>query len=231
MTRSHLLDDWAESSALLVQDYDLTGMLVRIVAQSTDGLEAVAGGLLVTNTHGDLELLSATSHRAGDLETYQTISGVGPCVDCVERGLAVGYTQQEAADLWPNVGELMSAAGYGYVLATPLRWRGATLGGLNLFFTTNPADLAATQEHAQAYSDLLTLFIVNSDPVSAETARERIEAALAGRVVIEQAKGVIAELQDLSASDAYQWLSDEARLTNRPLTELARSVVEAAQSS
>jgi hypothetical protein len=117
------------------------------------------------------------------------------------------------------------------VQANPLKWRGATLGGLNLFFRTNPTDRPATQQHAQAYSDLLTLFIVNSDPVSAETARERIEAALAGRVVIEQAKGVIAELQGLSASDAYQWLVEEARLTDRPITELASNVVEAAQNS
>lgn len=231
MTRTDLLDDWAESSALLVQDYDLTGMLVRVIAQSTEGLEAVAGGLLVTNLRGELELLSATLHRAGDLETYQAISGVGPCVECVSRGSAVAYTQLEAADLWPNVGQLMRDAGYGYVLATPLRWRGDMLGGLNLFFAESPTDVPRAKQGAQAYSDILTLFIVNSRPMSPDTARERIEAALAGRVVIEQAKGVIAELQGLSASDAYQWLLDEARLTDQPITQLARTVVEAAQES
>jgi hypothetical protein len=231
MTRTHVLDDWAESSALLVQDYDLTGMLVKVIAQSKDGLEAMAGGLLVTNLHGDLELLSATSHRAGDLETYQAISGVGPCVECIERGGAVDYTRAGAADQWPNVGQLMSDAGYGHVLATPLRWRGDMLGGLNLFFEKTPTDLPAARQQAQAYSDILTLFIVNSRPMSSETARERIEAALAGRVVIEQAKGVIAELQGLSASDAYQWLLDEARLTQRSITDLAHQVVEAAQEA
>lgn len=89
MTRTRTLDDLAGSSAALVQDYDLTTMLVRTIMDATRSLGAAAGGLLVTNSRGELELLSATSHEATLLETYQAITGEGPCRECMERQEAV----------------------------------------------------------------------------------------------------------------------------------------------
>lgn len=229
MTRSDFIANLAGSSAALVQDYDLTGMLVRTIAEATEALDADAGGLLVTNRSGELELLSATSHAAVALETYQAFSGEGPCQECVDRQAGVGYTRAEVAERWPTVADLMATAGYEYVHSTPLRWRGDVLGGLNLFWAGPVRDLAVVVTEAQVYSDLLTLFIVNSDPVSPAQARERVELALEARTVIEQAKGVLAEQEDLEMAAAYLRLRQLESGSGRSLTEVARSVVAAAQ--
>lgn len=230
MTRSHSLDTLAGSSAGMVQEYDLTGMLVQTVVSATAFVEAEAGGLLVAHVHGQLELLSATSHGAAELETYQALSGEGPCVECVRREEPARFSLAEVAAQWPPIAELMAGSGFGQVLATPLRWRGSVLGGLNHFWAEPPDDWQETERGAQVYSDLLTLLLVNSRPMSPDTARDRIEAALEERALIEQAKGVLAEQEGLDMAAAYQRLRDLMGEHGMSLTRVAVDVVAGAHS-
>jgi hypothetical protein len=229
MTRSHSLDVFSGSSAALVQDYDLAGSLVRVLVQATDSLGADAGGLLVRNPRGRLELLSATSHEAAELETYQAISDEGPCEECVSRQESVALGRAEVAARWPGVGRLMASAGYNWVLATPLRWRGTALGGLNLFWSLTPEEPDELIRDAQVICDLLTLYIVNAEPVSPDSLRARLGTALEGRALIEQAKGVLAEQQGVDMGEAYRKLLDLSDELGQPLTEVARSLIDAAQ--
>ncbi|MFC5731410.1 MULTISPECIES: ANTAR domain-containing protein [Nocardioides] len=229
MTRTPSHDSFAGSSAALVQDYDLTGRLVQTVSEAADHLGAAAAGLLVTNRAGELELLSATSHVAAALETYQALSGEGPCQECMRQEASVSFGLAEVTERWRPLAELMEAAGYTDIIAAPLRWRGTTLGGLNLFWTGLPGEVRELEVEAQVYGDILTLFIINSDPVSPGAARERLENALAGRAVIEQAKGVLAEQRALDLGDAYRQLLELEKETGQPLTEVARSLIRAAQ--
>lgn len=228
MTRTNSLHVMAESSAALVDDYDLTGMLARVTREAGSALGADAAGLLVTNTRAELELLSATSHRAAELEIYQALNGVGPCQECMRLQAVSGFDLEDVAARWPALEELMATRGFRFVLAAPLRWRGEMLGGLNLFFADQSGASEDVQRDAQIYGDLLTLFIVNSRPMDVESARERVEAALAGRVVIEQAKGVLVEREELDPAAAYERLLNEARERGEALTEVARTVVEQA---
>src|SRR5436190_1013552 len=193
MNHSEFLATFASSSAALLQDYDLTGMLVQTIAEATAAVGADSAGLLVTNGNGDLELLSATSHAAVALEIYQAFSGEGPCQECVADLAAVVATRAEVRSRWPAVAHLMDAAGYDQVVAIPLLWRGTALGGLNLFWADRVQDLERVRVEAQAFANVLTLFIVNADPISPVAARQRIQAVLEERAVIEQAKGVLAE--------------------------------------
>jgi hypothetical protein len=64
MMRADALHRLADVAAVLVEETDLAGALVRIVAEATAAAGADAGGLLVLNSADELELLSATSHRA-----------------------------------------------------------------------------------------------------------------------------------------------------------------------
>ena len=224
MTRTQSMELLASSSAALVEDYDLTGMMIRALSQATGFVDADAGGLLVS-ARGQLELLAATSHAVAELETYQAMSGEGPCVECVHVGKAAGYDLAGVAERWPPIADLMRSIGFSHVVATPLRWRGAVLGGLNLFWATPPGNLDETQRDAQIYSSILTLFLVNSRPMGPDGARERVEAALEGRALIEQAKGVLSEQDAIDMADAYEHLLDEARRREMPLTRVALEVI------
>jgi AmiR/NasT family two-component response regulator len=58
-----------------------------------------------------------------------------------------------------------------------------------------------------------------------ETVAEQLQAALNSRVVIEQAKGKLAERLGVSMDRAFTMLRDYARTTNQHLTDVARDFV------
>jgi len=229
MTDSFSMKALAESSAALVQDYDLAGAMVRVLVEATDALRADAGGLLVANADAGLELLSATSHEAAELETYQAFSREGPCAECVQTQEGLGLGLEAVESRWPDVARLMESAGFHWVLATPLRWRGTALGGLNLFFARAPDDEPGRAREAQVFSDILTLFIVNAQPIRPAMLRLRVELALTGRAVIEQAKGVLAEQEGLDMGAPYRRLLERQDRTGDRLTDVARSLIREAQ--
>lgn len=228
MPRTDFLTLLAESSAALLQDYDLAGMLIQSIDEAVAVTGAADGGLLVVTTSGELELLSATSHSATALETYQAFSGEGPCRACMEAQVPLGFSRAEAGLRWPTVGMLMASLDYEFVLAAPLRWRGSTLGGLNLFWTASPADDAATKAEAQVFADLQALFIINSEPITPDAARQRVAAALQARGIVEQAKGVLSEVEGIDLAEAYVRLLQIARDFGRNLTDAAQDVVRTA---
>ena len=55
---------------------------------------------------------------------------------------------------------------------------------------------------------------------------EQLQAALRSRVVIEQAKGMLAEHLSMTVDEAFRLLNTYARDHNRRLTEVARDVVD-----
>ena len=176
------------------------------------------------------ELLSATSHRAADLEAWQVGAGFGPCVACMEEVSTVSATAVEAAEVWPEFAEQMTTAGYRHVLATPLRWQGAALGGLNLFWHEElSTDAGTSLTVAQAFADALTLGVLAVRPVSVQEARTRLDDALRGRVVIERAKGVLAHEHQLSMEAAFERLLEISEERAEPLGRTALQVVKRAQ--
>jgi hypothetical protein len=228
MATNELLNRLAGLSATLVDTYDVTGVLVRLVADGRDAVGATSAGLLVLNRHEQLETLTATSHRAADLEAYQAASGEGPCSACMDQQSPVALDVDEASRRWPEFGALMQSAGYDHILATPLRWHGTSLGGLNLFF----ADAGRLDDDqvafGQVYADALTLTLVHARPLPVDALRERLEQALQGRVVIEQAKGVLAQTEDLTMEDAFDRLLTLAEERSQSLTQVAQALVDGA---
>jgi AmiR/NasT family two-component response regulator len=73
------------------------------------------------------------------------------------------------------------------------------------------------------------LVIVQTSSLSTSELDERIRAALAGRTVIEQAKGVLAEQTGVDMAEAYRLLVQRARANQVSLTDAAVSIIQQAQ--
>jgi len=93
-----------------------------------------------------------------------------------------------------------------------------------------PFDEMAEREAIVAFTELVALLILNAMEA---TERGRLAAELQGaldsRVVIEQAKGVLVGRHGLTTRQAFERLRRQARDQRRPLTEVARGVVSAAE--
>ena len=144
------------------------------------------------------------------------MSKAGRCGDRLSSG----------SQRWPRFAAKAGSAGYETVHALPLRWRNATIGALNLFWT-RPADVLDDDLRvAQALADVSTIAILQERVTrDRETLATQLQAALNSRIIIEQAKGVLAERDNLEMRAAFERLRHAARSSNRRLADIASDVV------
>ena len=217
---------FADAASALVKSSDVTDTLSRLLRDCCALLDAEALGVLVEAPDGNLELLSASSHKTAALEVFQIQHEHGPCIDTIATGqpvVAVGA--QEVAGAWPDVGTRILDAGFHAVHAFPMRCNGRIIGGLNLFH----ADARMLDDEqtmlGQAFADVATLVIVQSTDLSTGQITARVKQALDGRTVIEQAKGVVAHVHGLGMAEAYDFLLRLADEDGADLTSIARNTL------
>jgi GAF domain-containing protein len=220
----------ADAASALTGDDDVTDMLARLLDDARDVLGAQAVGLLLLTRGDDLELLSATSHRAAELESFQIQHDSGPCVDAIRAGTTLSVTDpREIVARWPEVGPAIIAAGYSAVQAYPLRWHGRTLGAMNVFRDDAGPQDASAAATGQAFANIATIVIVQPTRLTPQQVTERIQQALEARTIIEQAKGVLAYTEDLDMSAAYDLLRALAAERQASLTATAADVIAGAR--
>jgi GAF domain-containing protein len=216
----------ADATAALTSGRDVTDVLDRLVRDSADVLGAQAVGLLVLAAGGDLELLTATSHQVAEIEIFQIQQDTGPCVEAIRSGAPISSDRHDDLEVrWPRIGAAIISAGYQAVHAYPLRWRGRTLGALNVFHASGTPAGADAGLLGQALADIATAVIVQSADLSAEQITERIQQALQARTVIEQAKGVLAYTRNLDTAAAYDLLRRLADDHDATITDIATGII------
>jgi transcriptional regulator with GAF, ATPase, and Fis domain len=221
---------FVDAAAAIVQQDDVAGTLARLLENCADLTSAAAIGMLVRNSQGSLEILSATSHQAVELELYQLQHDAGPCVEAALNGTVASATSDsDITARWGKVGEAIVAAGFHALHAVPLRWHGRLIGAMNAFHTDPASVNDETQQLTQAFADIATLVIVQSTTLTSSELDERVRTALAGRTVIEQAKGVLAETTGADMATAYQHLVRHATENHTSLTDAATHIIQQAQ--
>jgi GAF domain-containing protein len=211
----------------LVDDYDVVEMLDRLVQACVRLLEVTAAGLLLDDQRGHLALIASSSEETRLLEIFQLQNNQGPCLDCVRtRSIVASGDLATDVNRWPAFVPEALAAGFRSVTAVPLRLRDVTIGGLNMFSDT-PAPLAESDQRlAQALADVATIGILQQRAAHRTSVlAEQLQQALNSRVLIEQAKGVVAERNNISMDVAFQMLRQQARQHNLKLSEVAAAIV------
>ena len=214
----------------LVGGADVTELLDRLTTDCARLLDVAAAGLLLADGRGALHVIAASSQDASDLEGFQAQRSQGPCHDCYQDGRPVLVADVAAhGDRWPGFVPVALKHGVRSVHAVPLRLRDQVLGALGLFGAA-PGELNARDLRlAQALADVATVSIVQDRVASDRDAvNEQLETALETRVVLEQAKGLLAHSGGLAMPDAYAVLVRYARDHNIKLGHLARALVERA---
>jgi len=212
----------------LVDEYDIIELLDRLVSYSVALLAADAAGIMLGDARRELRVVAASSDDAEVMELLQLQADEGPCMQCFHTAAPVSVADLgEAADRWPGFVAAVSDRGaFRSVHALPLRLRGEAIGALNLFHHAPGALPAADLALGQALADVATIGILQERAIRrGEVVNEQLQTALNSRVIIEQAKGVLAQHSGLTMDTAFDRLRSYARNRNLRLSEVARQVV------
>jgi GAF domain-containing protein len=226
-----LSETFVELTDTMVDDFDVIDFLQVLTDRSAQLLDVSAAGLLLADPRGELRMVAASSEAARLLELLQVQVDQGPCLECFRSGQAVTATDLTTDRRWPRFAAAAAEAGFSAVQALPMRLRDQVIGALNLFRAA-PGDFDPTNVRVgQALADVATIGLLHERNMRhRDTLNEQLQAALNSRVVIEQAKGKLAERLGLDMDQAFGVLRDDARARNLRLSELARGFIDGTQA-
>jgi GAF domain-containing protein len=223
-----LFQTFARLADTLVDDYDVVELLQVLVDTCRDALEMTAAGILLADSRGELDVVASTSDDRSFLELMQLGSDDGPCVECYRTGRRI--TVPDLADSalpWQLFRASALRQGFRALDALPLRLRDTSIGTLSLL-RSSPGE-APTEDivAAQAFADVATIGILHEKAIrESSILSEQLQGALNSRIVIEQAKGVVAHTRGVPIDEAFTLLREYARAHQMRLGVLAAQVVE-----
>jgi ANTAR domain/GAF domain len=219
---------FVELADTLVADFDLIDFMSVLVERCAELLDSAEVGLALAAARGELRVMASSSERMRALELIEFQNDEGPCRDCLLDGQQVlNHRLDDSEGRWPRFAPQARAAGFQMVHAFPMRLRNDVIGAMNIFSTSvrelSPEDVNLTQ----ALADAGTIGILQERAIKHGTdLASQLQGALNSRVVIEQAKGIVAERRQVDMDDAFALLRSYARSNRTQLSDVARSIID-----
>jgi GAF domain-containing protein len=215
-----------ELADTLVLGFDGIDFLHTLTERCVQLLDVDAAGILLVDQRGILNLVAASTEQTRLLELFQLQNEEGPCLDCYRSGQSVACVDLAAApQRWPQFATAAREQGFAAVQAVPMRLREQVLGALNLFRCSASAIPAQATEVAQSFANVATISILQIRALRhSEMVTEQLQTALNSRLLIEQAKGILAERRQISLTEAFALMRTYARSHNRLLSQVARAI-------
>ena len=222
-----LLRTFANLADTLVEGYDVVELLQLLVDSCQQFLDTTAAAILLADADGELDVIASTSEASRLVELIQIGAESGPCVESFTTGMFVSLPDiSQSPERWSRFRDGAIAQGFASVHAFPLRLRETRIGTLNLLRDTvgdlDPDDQAA----AQAFADVATIGILHERSIrESHILAEQLEHALQSRVVIEQAKGVVAYTRGVPIEEAFSLIRAYARANRVGISQVAAMLV------
>ena len=228
ISAERLASIFVEVSDTLVEEFDLIEFMHMLTHRTADLTGAAAVGLLLADKDGRLEFMAGSDENVKLLELFQLQSREGPCLEAYRsRRPVINVNLDEAASRWPRFAPRATAAGFQSVHAFPLRLRSETIGALNVFGAALGGDFQASDiPIVQALADVAAIGLLQERAIRrGELLTEQLQGALNSRIVIEQAKGAIAQIHQISIDEAFTRIRVYARSNHKKLTDVAHAVL------
>ena len=223
-----LLETFVTLADTLVDHYDIIDFLQTLAERCVDLVDVSAAGIMLADTKGELRHAASSNEHMRFVELIELQLEEGPCFDAFRTQVPVicGSADQ-AAQLWPRFAPNLTQKGFEAVSAVPMRLRSDVIGSLNLFSSEARALGDSDIQVVQAMADIATIGILQERSIrDAHAFSTQLEVALESRVVIEQAKGIVAERSHFGVDEAFALIRGFARSHNRLLSETARQIID-----
>jgi GAF domain-containing protein len=223
-----LAETFVELADTLVDEFDVVDFLSGLTDRCAELLDATEVGLVIADASGRLHVMASSSERMRILELFEIQSDEGPCLDAFRTGeQVINVKLASANDRWPAFAPRALAEGFTAAHALPMKLRDDVIGALNVFDASGRHLEPGEIRLAQALADTATIGLLQERAVHRATVlAEQLQTALNTRVVVEQAKGVVAEQMKIDVGEAFELLRGYARRRGARLGNVVRDVVE-----
>ena len=187
----------------------------------------LAGSGVSVGVGDELRWVTASPQRVMLLEQAMEEPRSGPCMLAYRSGeLMMMDDIARQAERWPAFRASAASARVGSVAGVPIRLDEKTLGVLSLYRDDvgqwSRHDLAA----ARVLADMAAAFLTNASTYRRQDElADQLQRALNTRVVIEQAKGMLAGEQQIGVDQAFHKVRRYARSHNVTVHKVADAVV------
>ena len=227
VSTERLADVFVELADTLVDDFDVIEFLMMVAHRMSELIGDADVGILLADQRGHLQFMAGSNEDVKRLELFQLQVHEGPCLDAVRDGKPVVNADLKTAEgRWPRFAPRAAAAGYQSVHAFPLRLRDDVIGAIGVFGTDTARWEDADVHIAQTLAHVATIGLLQERAVRrGAVLTEQLQAALNSRIVIEQAKGAIAQFHGVTVDEAFVLMRSHARRSGAHLGVVAQSVL------
>ncbi len=227
VSEQRLAEIFVEVADTLITEFDLIEFLQMLADRAASLVHHTTVGLLLADQRGGLQFMAASDESTKLLEVFQLQWRDGPCLDAFNTAEpVVNADLRSAGDRWPRFAPYATAAGFRSVHAFPLRLRTDVIGAMGVFGTVPATFDDADVQILQAMADVAAIGLLQERAIRrGELLTEQLQGALNSRIIIEQAKGAVAQAFHISVDEAFDLLRAHARRTNRRLGEVAHLAV------
>lgn len=223
-----LLETFATLADTLVDGYDVLDLLQQLVDACHDLLDTAAAAILLADASGELDVMASSNEASRLVELIQLGAEAGPCIESFRSGRPVSVPDiADCPEEWSRFRDSALALGFSSVYAVPMRLRESVIGTLNLLNDHTGEFDEQDRIAAQAFADVATIGILHERSLR-ETAvlAEQLQGALSSRIVIEQAKGVVAYTRGVSVEQAFELIRSYARSHRIGISQVAARIVD-----
>jgi GAF domain-containing protein len=212
----------------LVDHFDIIDFLQTLAERCVELVDVSAAGIMLADPQHELRHAACSNEQMRIVELFELQVEEGPCFDAYRSQAPVlCASPEEALERWPEFARHANEGGFGGYSAVPMRLRTDVVGALNLFSSERRALGDDDFKVVQAMADIATIGILQERSIrDAHAFSTQLEIALESRVVIEQAKGIVAERIHVTVDEAFEMIRRFARAHNRLLSETARQIID-----
>ncbi len=220
-----LMQTLSEFASTLVQDFTISDVLHDLAERATAVVGADSAGVSLQHA-GQLRFAAALDERCSKLERVQESEQVGPGVDALRAGEVVAVAALAEAPGWGAYGRAARETGIAAIAGIPMRLGDEKIGTLNLYSNTRREWSEDDLDAARVLADIASSYVINASKLARQRRlNEQLQEALTSRIVIEQAKGILAAERGISIDRAFELLRRHARSHRASLRSVAEAVV------
>ena len=220
----------AELSACLVSEQSVGDTLTMVCSLAVEAVPPAMFAGITMMVDDRVTTQAFTDPTCPEIDQKQYESGHGPCLDSFKSGSLILVESLEGDERWPEFAEAATAHGVRSTLSLPMLSGKSPVGALN-FYAGEPGTFGASEaEVGQLFAAQATVVLVNAQAYwGARLKSEHLERALAGREVIDLAKGIIMNSMGCTPDQAFNTLVEQSQAENRKLRDVAADIVARAR--